>query len=162
LIHCGLGYDPAIKSYGRYDLDFLKTDILPNVATLIVPHNIALPPSVIDDWHRQGKRFVAEVGIDGPGTTAEDHFKHWTSFLGEAPFLDGIVVNELIVNNPSTPPGAAVSPERQARVDRERQRHGVYQEAIQKLRADRRYKDKSFYAYVGGSGKKLNREMVGP
>ena len=64
LIHCGLGFDPAIKSYGRYDLEFLKKDLLPDVTTLIVPHGIKLPHSVIDDWHRQGKRFVAEVGID--------------------------------------------------------------------------------------------------
>ena len=37
LIHCGLGFDPAIKSYGHYDMEFLKKDILPNVTTLIVP-----------------------------------------------------------------------------------------------------------------------------
>ena len=43
LIHCGLGFDPAIKSYGRYDMKFLEKDILPNVTTLIVPHNISLP-----------------------------------------------------------------------------------------------------------------------
>jgi hypothetical protein len=162
LIHCGLGFDPAIKSYGRYDLEFLKKDILPNVTTMIVPHNIQLPPSVVDGWHRQGKRFVAEVGTAGRDKTVEDHFNYWAGFLDKAPFLDGVIVNEFIVNNPSTPPGAAVSPERQARVERERQRYRVYQEAIKKLRADARYKDKSFYAYVGGSGKKLNQEMIGP
>src|SRR5262245_46436839 len=162
LVHCGLGFDPAIKSYGHYDLEFLKKDILPNVTTLIVPHNIALPRPVIDDWHRQGKRFVAEVGINGRGQTAEDHLNHWTSFLEKSPFLDGIIVNEFIVNNPSTAAGAAVSPERQARMDREQQRHRVYQEAIKILRADARYRDKAFYAYVGGSGKRLNREIIGP
>jgi hypothetical protein len=162
LIHCGLGFDPAIKSYGRYDLEFLKKDILPNVTTLIVSHNIKLPQSVIDDWHRQGKRFVAEVGINGQGKTAGDHFKYWTQCLDKSPFLDGVLVNEFIVNNPSTQPGAAVSPERQARVERERQRYRLYQEAIQKVRADAKYKDKSFYAYVGGSGKKLNQEIIGP
>src|SRR5205823_10663823 len=83
-------------------------------------------------------------------------------FLDKAPFLDGVIVNEFIVNNPSTQPGAAVSPERQARAERERQRHRVYEEAIKKLRTEARYKDKSFYAYVGGSGKKLNQEMIGP
>ena len=31
LIHCGLGFDPQIKSYGLYDMEFLKNDILPNV-----------------------------------------------------------------------------------------------------------------------------------
>ena len=81
LIHCGLGFNPEIKSYGRYDMDFLKADILPNVTTLIVPNNIKLPESVIDDWHRQGKRFVAEVGINSQGKTAEDHFKYWSELL---------------------------------------------------------------------------------
>jgi hypothetical protein len=162
LIHCGLGFDPAIKSYGRYDLEFLKKDVLPNVTTLIVPQNLELPRAAIDDWHRQGKRLVAEVGIDAQGKTAEDHFNHWTRFLDKSPFLDGIIVNEFIVNSPSTTPGAAVSPERLARVERERQRHRVYEEAVKKLRSDARYRDKSFYAYVGGSGKKLNQEMVGP
>jgi hypothetical protein len=162
LIHCGLGFDPAIKSYGRYDLGFLKKDILPNVTTLIVPHNIQLPQAVIDGWHRQGKRFIAEVGIDSRVRTAEDHFQSWAGFLDKAPFLDGIIVNEFIVNNPSSQPGAAISPERRARVEREQARHRVYEAAIQKLRGDARYKNKAFYAYVGGSGKRLNQEMIGP
>ena len=80
LIHCGLGFNPEIKSYGLYDMDFLKADVLPNVTTLIVPNSIKLSESVIDDWHRQGKRFVAEVGINSQGKTAEDHFKSWSSF----------------------------------------------------------------------------------
>src|SRR5881628_2922201 len=80
LIHCGLGFNPEIKSYGLYDVDFLKADILPNVNTLIVPGSINLSQSVIDDWHRQGKRFVAEVGIHSQAKTAEDHFKYWTAF----------------------------------------------------------------------------------
>ena len=66
LMHCGLGFDPQIKSYGVYDVAFLKGDILPNVTTLIVPSNIKLADSTIEDWHRQGKHFVAQVGIN-PG-----------------------------------------------------------------------------------------------
>jgi hypothetical protein len=162
LIHCGLGFDPAIKAYGRYDLQFLKKDLLPNVTTLIVPHSIQLPQRVIDGWHRQGKRFIAEVGIDGGSKTAEDHFQYWAGFLDKAPFLDSVIVNEFIVNNPSTQPGGTVSPERRARLEREQQRYRDYQEAIKKLRTDARYKGKSFHAYVGGSGKKLNQEMIGP
>src|SRR5262249_46994379 len=128
LIHSGLGFDPAIKSYGKYDLEFLKRDILPNITTFIVPHNIELPPAQIEAWHRQGKRFVAEVGINAQAQTADEHFTFWTSFLDKAPFLDGVIVNEFIVNNPSGPPGATVSPQRQARIDREQQRHKVYEE----------------------------------
>jgi hypothetical protein len=48
LIHCGLGFDPEIKSFGVYDMDFLKADILPNVTTLIVPNHIKLSEPMID------------------------------------------------------------------------------------------------------------------
>ncbi len=162
LMHCGLGFDPAIKSYGRYDLEFLEQDILPNVTTLVVPNNIELSPAVIDAWHRQGKRFVAEVGVDGQGKTADDHFQYWTGCLQQAPFLDGIIINEFIVNRPSTPPGASPSPRTLRRRQEEQARHRVYEEALRRLHADERWRDKFIYAYVGGSGKKLNQEMIGP
>src|SRR6516225_9471215 len=162
LMHCGLGFDPEIKSYGRYDMAFLKRDILPNVTTLIVPSSIKLAPSVIDDWHHQGKRFVAEVGINGQARTADEHSWFWAGFFDRSPFLDGIIVNEFIVNNPSTRPGGQLSPERAERMDRERQRYRVYGEVIKKLRADDRYRGKMLYGYVGGSGKKLNQEVIGP
>jgi hypothetical protein len=162
LMHCGLGFDPEIKSYGRYDMAFLKRDILPNVTSLIVPNSIKLAPSVIDDWHHQGKRFIAEVGINGQARTADEHSRFWAGFFDRSPFLDGIIVNEFIVNNPSTRPGGQLSPERAERMDRERQRYRVYGEAIKKLRADDRYRGKTLYCYVGGSGKKLNQEGIGP
>jgi hypothetical protein len=76
LIHCGLGFNPQIKSYGPYDLDFLRKDILPNITTLIVPSGIQLSQSDIDGWHRQGKKFVGEVGVSSQAKTAEEHFKY--------------------------------------------------------------------------------------
>jgi hypothetical protein len=158
LIHCGLGFNPEIKAYGLYDMAFLKSDILPNVTTLIVPASIKLAESVMEDWHRQGKRFVAEVGINAQSKTAEEHIQYWTGFYDRAPFLDGLIINEFIVNNPSTPP---LSPERQERMEQEKQRYVVYGDAIKKLRADSRYTNKMVYAYVGGSGKKLNQEVIG-
>jgi hypothetical protein len=155
LIHCGLGFNPAIKSYGPYDMDFLKKDVLPNVTTLIVPHNIELSRPAIDNWHRQGKRFIAEVGINSQGKTANDHFQFWTGFLDKGPFLDGIIINEFGMNKPSRRPSA----ERQARAQ---QRHQAYEEAFTRMRADDRYKDKVLYAYFGGSGNKVNYEDTGP
>src|SRR6266545_6577993 len=161
LIHCGLGFNPEIKSYGLYDIDFLKADILPNVTTLIVPNNIKLTESVMDDWHRQGKRFVAEVGINSQGKTAEDHFKYWTGFYDKAPFLDGIIINEFIVNRPVSEWVESMTPERRARMEQERRQYEVYGDAIKRMRADDRYKNRMLYAYVGGSGKKLNQEVIG-
>jgi hypothetical protein len=154
LMHCGLGFNSSIKGYGLYDMEFLKKDILPNVTTLIVPHNIELAPSVIEDWHRQGKKFVAEVGLNHQNKTSDEHFQFWTGFLDKSPFLDGIIINEFGMNNPSPRP----SPERQMRAQ---QRHQLYEDAFAKMRADDRYKDKMVFAYFGGSGKKVNYEDTG-
>src|SRR6266850_4269125 len=160
LIHCGLGFNPEIKAYGLYDMDFLKADILPNVTTLIVPNNIKLSQSVVDDWHRQGKRFVAEVGINSQGKTAEEHFTFWTDFYERTPFLDGIIVNEFIVNRPVSEWVETMTPERRARMAQEREQYRLCGEAFKKMRAER-YKNKTLYAYVGGSGKRLNQEVIG-
>jgi len=161
LMHCGLGFNPQIKSYGLYDLDFLRRDILPNVTTLIVPNNIKLSDSVIEDWYRQGKRFVAEVGINSQARTADEHATFWTSFFGNAPFLDGIIINEFIVNRPVSEWVPVMTPDRRARMDQERAAYECYAEAFKKIHADSRYAGKSIYAYVGGSGKKLNQEIIG-
>jgi hypothetical protein len=159
LIHCGLGFNPEIKSYGVYDMDFLKADILPNITTLIVPNNIKLSDSVIEDWHRRGRKFVAEVGIDAQSKTAENDFRYWSSFFDKT-FLDGIIINEFIVNRPVIE-WAELTPERLNRMERERKEYERYGEAIKKLRADNRFRNKMLYAYVGGSGKKLNQEIIG-
>src|SRR6185503_15717403 len=136
-------------------------DILPNVTTLIVPNNIQLSQSVIEDWHQQGKRFVAEAGINALAKTAEEHFKHWTGFYDRAAFLDGIIINEFIVNRPVSEWVATMTDERRARMEQERRQYAAYGEAIRQMRADDRYKNKTLYAYVGGSGKKLNQEIIG-
>jgi hypothetical protein len=158
LMHCGLGYNPQIKAFGAYDMDFLKADVLPNITTLHVPGGIQLAESIINDWHRQGRRFVAETGVNDQAKTAEDHCKYWSSSFEKAPFLDGIIINEFIVNNPMTRP---LSRERQERLEQEQQRYLVYGEALKQLRADNRYTNKTVFAYVGGSGKKLNQEVIG-
>jgi len=162
LMHCGLGFDPQIKSYGLYDMDFLRRDILPNVTTLVVPNNIKLSDSVIEDWHGQGKRFIAEVGINSQAKTADEHATFWTSFFRNAPFIDGIIINEFIVNRPVSEWVPVMTPDRLARMDQERAAYECYSEAFKKIRADSRFANKSTYAYVGGSGKKLNQEIIGP
>ena len=161
LMHCGLGFNPQIKSFGVYDLDFLKRDILPNITTLIVPNGIKLSDSVIEDWHRQGKRFVAEVGISSQAKTAEEHATFWTSFFQKAPFIDGIIINEFIVNRPVSEWVPVMTPDRLARMEEERAAYECYSEAFKKIHADSRFANKSIYAYIGGSGKKLNQEIIG-
>jgi hypothetical protein len=156
-----LGFNSQIKSYGVYDLEFLKADILPNVTTLIIPSSLELTNAVVEDWHRQGKRFVAEVGVDPHSETAADHFHYWSSFFDKAPFLDGIIIDEFIVNYPIQRRGGAPSKERIERMEREKHQYEEYAQALGLMRADERYAKKMVYGYVGGSGKKLNQEIIG-
>ncbi|HEV8069417.1 MAG TPA: hypothetical protein VGP76_16880 [Planctomycetaceae bacterium] len=167
LIHSGLGYDPAIKSFGHYDMAFLERDILPNVTTLIVPHNIKLPQPMIDDWHRQGKRFIAEVGVSSTANTADEHAAYWSGLLDTVPFADGIIIDEFIINRPSsrtarTPRNPPAGSPRSSRRAEEQEKYQAYEKALKQLRANSRHKDKRVYAYFGGSGNTLNEEIIGP
>ena len=153
LIHSGL-FNPAIKSYGPYDMGFLQRDVLPNITGLIVPLNLKLPQVDIDDWHRQGKKFIAEVGLNPQGRTGDENFKFYTTFLDTAPFVDGLIINEFGMNRPSRIP----SPTRQ---ERSAKRHESYEAAFRKMRADDRYKDKVMCAYFGGSGNVVNYDDTG-
>jgi hypothetical protein len=153
LVQCGLN-SSSIKSYGPFDMAFLKKDVLPNVTTLIVPPGIKLPQSVIDDWHRQGKKFIGEVGLNREGRTGDANFKYYTRFLDAAPFLDGLIINEFGMNRIARPP----DPVPQARAA---ERHRPYEEAFRKMRADDRYRDKVVYGYFGGSGNVVNYDETG-
>src|SRR5579872_3454581 len=100
LIYSGLGFNPQIKSFGTYDMTFLQRDVLPNITTIIVPAGLKLDDSVIAGWHRQGKRFLAETGVNPSARTADEHAEYWTGFMKNAPFVDGIIIDEFIVNQP--------------------------------------------------------------
>jgi hypothetical protein len=153
LVHCGLNTS-SIKSYGPFDMEFLKKDILPNVTTLIISPGIKLPQSVIDDWHRQGKKFIGEVGLNLAGRTGDANYAFYTKFLDAAPFLDGLIINEFGMNRIVRRP----DPVRQ---ERAAQRHRPYEEAFRKMRAADRYKDKVVYGYFGGSGNVVNYDETG-
>ncbi len=103
LIQSGLGFDPAIKAFGHYDMDFSRKDVLPNITTFFVPASLKLPQPVVDDWHRQGKRFIVEFGIDPKSKTAEEHAAYWTQLLEQVPFADGFIIDEFIINRPYAP-----------------------------------------------------------
>lgn len=153
LVHCGLN-SSSIKSYGPFDLEFLKKDVLPNVTTLIVSAGIKLPQPVIDDWHRQGKKFLGEVSLNREGKTGDVNFEFYTKFLDAAPFLDGLIVNEFGMNRIARPPD-------EVRRERAAQRHRPYEEAFRKMRSDERYRDKPVYCYFGGSGNVVNYDETG-
>ena len=110
--------------------------------------------SLISGWHRQGKRFLAETGLNAAAKTADEHAAYWTGFLRNAPFLDGILIDEFIVNRPISEWLPIESPERQARFNKEKADYELYSEAFKKIRADRQFDGKTIYVYIGGSGRK--------
>ena len=154
LMHCGLGFDPQIKAFGHYDYEFMKKDIAPNVTTVVVPSNVQLTQAVIDDWHGQGKKFVAEVGFNSKAKAADEHFKSWTSVYERAPFLDGVIVNEWGMNLHS-------DRRRPDHMERETKRHKLCEDAFAMIRADERFKNKSLFAYFGGSANLFNNQDTG-
>ncbi|MGO8696288.1 MAG: hypothetical protein ACLQVY_01020 [Limisphaerales bacterium] len=161
LIYSGLGYEPTIKAYGPYDLQFLRRDVLPNITTTIIPNGLKLASSDIEAWHRQGKRYLVEAGINPQAKTADEHAAYWTSFFTNSPFIDGIIIDEFIVNRPIAEWVPVLTPERRARFDKERASYQLYSDAFQKIHADQHFTNKLIYAYVGGSGKMLNQEIIG-
>jgi hypothetical protein len=161
LMYSGLGFNPQIKSFGPYDMAFLQRDVLPNITTLIIPSGLKLDETEINSWHRRGKRFLAETGVNSAARTADEHAAYWTGFLRNAPFLDGIIVDEFIVNKPISEWLPIVSPERQARFDKEKADYELYSQAFKKIHADSQFDGKTIYVYVGGSGIKLNQEVIG-
>ena len=161
LLYSGLGYNPQIKSFGTYDMAFLQRDVLPNITTLIIPASLKLDDSTINGWHRQGKRFLAETGLNAAAKTADENAAYWTGFLRDAPFLDGIIIDEFIVNRPISEWLPVISPARQARFDKEKADYELYSQAFKKIRAEGQFESKTIYVYVGGSGTKLNQEIIG-
>src|ERR1051326_8168529 len=75
-------------------------------------------------------------------------------------FLDGLIVNEFIVNRPVAE-WAQLTSDRLARMEAERQQYAACAQAMRMIRADEHASNKMFYAYIGGSGKKLNQEIIG-
>ena len=161
LIDCGL-FDPAIKAFGHYDMEFLKRDVLPNITTLEAPASVKLPEAAIEDWRRQGKKFIVHVVISHDAKTPGGHLDYWAQTLAKCPFADGIIIDEFIVNEPMKDWNVPLTPERLKRIDEERQRNLVCEKAFKQMPLDPRFKNKTVYAYVGGSGKNLNQEVIGP
>ncbi len=84
LIHCGLGFDPAIKSYRalRHGVSQEGHPAECHHADRPQQHRAGAV------GHRRlasarGRRFVAEVGINGQAKTADEHFQYWTGTLGQ-------------------------------------------------------------------------------
>ena len=157
LIHCGLGFDSAIKGYGQYDMEFLKKDILPNVTTLIVPHNIKLcrgrdrrlaPPG--QEVRRRGRH-------QRPGQNGRGAFRILDRLLGQGAVPGRDHHQRVHRQQPRERRRAAQTPsvsEREASSPAPRVRRGL-REICGPTTA---IEDKMLYAYFGGSGKKLNQE----
>ena len=169
LIHSGLGFDPAIKSFGHYDMEFSQTGRPAERHDVDRAAHLKLPQSVVDDWHRQGKRFIVEFGIDAKAKTAEEHAAYWAGSSGKVAVCRRNH-HRRIHHQPADrfrETLAPLEPAERRRVSMPKNKRSttsirIYEKAIKQLRADRRLKDKALYFYFGGSGNTLNQEIIGP
>lgn len=134
LIFCKFQYDPHVTEHGPYDWRFLERYVLPHVNTIVGSGAYDHGPFV-ERWKRNGGRWLIETGNvwahKGKTPSADDVFERWSSNLGlQEPLLDGIIVDEF---------GAG-----------DRDEYPAWTEAIERIAADRRFHDKTYYAYCGG------------
>ncbi|HID07647.1 MAG TPA: hypothetical protein EYP10_10945, partial [Armatimonadetes bacterium] len=134
LIFCKFQYNPHVTEYGPYDWRFLKRYVLPHVNTIIGGGSSKHKP-FIEEWKRCGGKWLIETpnvwARSGKVPTADGIFRIWTANVGmREPMLDGIIVDEF---------GGGNRPE-----------YPAWTEAVARIAADERFRNKMYYAYCGG------------
>jgi len=139
LIYCQYGYGPKVSEYGPYDREFLEKNILKNVNTMIVGAADQLPESVTESWKRQGKKWIGNCPVLMEDSTTCKNY--WTGFLDKNSYLDGVIVDEF-THLPKYRGGKTLFSS---------EHYAQWSEAVEKIYADEKYRDKTFKAYVGNN-----------
>jgi hypothetical protein len=132
IIYCKFQYDPHVSEYGPYDWQFLSKYVLPNINTIVgggdEKHRL-----FVEEWKKQGKRWIVECGVPGSSreatVTADEAYKYWSENAGfREPLLDGVIADEF----GGAPP----------------QKYQAWIEAIRRIRDNREFRGKVFYPYL--------------
>ena len=114
-----------------YDWDFLSKHVLPNINVLIGTGGADQEPR-LKEWKKQGKRWMVECPAIGfitkdPVTTdgVQKYLAQHAGFTN--PLIDGVIVDEF---------GGS-----------ENEAYAAWTEAVERIRADRRFADKLIYPY---------------
>lgn len=145
LVYSVFGADPHVHEYGKYDWDFLSKHVLPNINVLVVTANKEQEP-FIRQWKRQGRRCLVECGVPGLSgdnpVTADEAEEFWSSQPGMTdPLMDGVLADEFF--------------------GEESEKYAAWTEAVRRMRADDRFKEKHFYPYCAPMyGAEDSREFI--
>ena len=143
LIFCRYGGNPSVSEYGPYDWKFLEKNILSNVSTIVIGAGDQLPAPLIEQWKSRGKKWLGgcripgmvDIGVGakvGKESQAPKAYGYWTDLLNQSPHLDGLIADEFY--------GYVEIQDRYVH----------WSQAIEKIHAQERYRDKVFYGYIGG------------
>jgi len=133
------------------DWEFLEKNILKNITTMFVAVSDKPPTTPAKPWKQRGKKWIGNCGIQWKSILSLDDYKHWTGYYDKNPCLNGVVVDEFPIN-PSS---------RNLRINACAEKYVQWSEAIEKIYAEKKYKDKVFYAYAG-SADSVDPQRVGP
>ncbi len=135
IAYCKFQYNPHVTEYGLYDWDFLSGYILPNINT-IVGNGAPEHKTHIEDWKKQGKKWIIECGVPsrnarGEDISSDEVYDYCTKNIGfQDPLLDGVIADEFLIE------------------DQEYQkRYLAWNPAVRRIAQDRQFKGKLFYPY---------------
>ncbi|MEW6203409.1 MAG: hypothetical protein AB1546_15625 [bacterium] len=131
IAYCKFQYNPHVKEYGPYDWDFLKKYVLKNVNVVVGSGDAAHEP-YIQEWKKQGKRWMIEYGVpglsEGTSVSVDEAYKYWTENAGfQSPLVDGIIADEFV--------GSA------------EEKYKIWAEAVKRISEDEKFRGKSLYPY---------------
>ena len=139
LFYATYGYSPHIKELGNYSWEFLREHILDSYNSIIGAGTMSADgkstqEAEIKEWTDDGKRWFSlhpvPDGLRHPAMkTPEEAFDYWTQTLGmQHPLTSGIFADEFGAN--------------------QKEHFPVWIEALRRIHADPRFKDRQFYAYM--------------
>lgn len=168
LVFASYGAHPHVPQFGRYDWEFLGRHVLPNLNVLVGEgyeneEQRRLQPELrhpdvagataepgtrfrpIERWKQLGRRWLVECGVPGSrekSTTPEEAFRYWAGHKGLTdPLLDGLIVDEFGGGDDD--------------------RYTAWTAAIQRIRADQRFRGHQFYPYCSPMyGAKASRQFL--
>jgi len=130
-IYCQFQANPHVSEYGPYDWDFLQKHVLHSANTIVGGSGPELRP-YIEDWKKQGGRWIVACGVPGlageASVTAEEAYQYWSQNAGyQDPLFDGVIADEF-VGSP-------------------KQKYAAWREALLRLSRNAQFKGKTFYAW---------------
>ncbi|HDY65919.1 MAG TPA: LamG domain-containing protein [Phycisphaerae bacterium] len=98
LQHSYYGADPRIRPYGRYNWDFLKKDVLPNINVMVGGLDHYRRGDAFErlkEWTDMGRGWISYKPIPWNLGSGEAVFKYWTETAGmQNPLVNGIIIDE--------------------------------------------------------------------